>query len=346
MCLGVTLFLVLSGCSSEGDSVTGPVPTESARGVYVLNEGNFGRGNSTLSFYDPVLNTVFPAVFRSVNNRDLGDTGNDIAVHEGLAYIVVNFSDKLEIIDTGDHSSVATVSFPPGSNPYKIAIAPDLEKAYVTNLWDASVSVVDLTGLRLLTDKIQVGENPQGLAYAGGKVYVCNSGFGSARTVSVIDAWTDQVIKTLTLSDGPANIGVDSNGHLWIVCTGNFGFIDPSDETPGKLFVLDPTNDEVLDSIDVDGHPGEISFSSDGFAYVVGNLGIMKIDTRTAELIVSPFIPGSFYTVSIDEFSNDIYVCDAKDFQQNGTVALYSASGDLMREFEVGVGPGSVAFVR
>ncbi len=339
--------VLLTGCFGDGNGPVGALPPQFTKGVYILNEGNFTRGNSTLSFFLPDSNKVFADVFRTANGRDLGDTGNDIVVHGAHAYIVVNFSDKVEVISTNDHSSIATIPFLQGANPYKISIAPNLQKAYVTNLFQASVSVFDRITFEFLTEKIDVGENPQGVAFANGKVYVCNSGFGSGRSVSVIDASTDQVLKTITLSDGPANIGLDSDGSVWIVCSGDYGdFADPTDDTPGKLFALNPTTDEVVDSIEVGGHPGEIAFSNDGYVYVVGELGIIKVDTRTVEIVANPFIAGSFYTVAVDGITNEIYVADAKDFVQNGVVRVYSPSGVALNEFEVGIAPGSIAFVR
>ena len=340
------LAIFISDCIGNSNAILEAPPAQFTEGVYILNEGNFSRGNSTLSFYLPESQELFSDVFKSVNGRDLGDIGNDIVVHESRAYIVVNVSEKIEIISTIDHSSVATVKFRPGTSPYRIAIAPNLQRAYVTNLLEASVSVLDLNSLEFIVEKIEVGDNPWGLAYADGKVYVCNSGFGSGRTVSVIDGFTHQVINTIAVSENPTEVGLDSEGKLWIVCSGNFGFIDPSAETPGKFFVLNPTNDEILDSIEVGGHLGEIAFSNDGFAYVVGDLGIIKIDTENAAIVMDPFIPGVHYTVAVDGTTNEIYVSDGKDFVQNGVITVHTSAGVATNQFEVGVAPGSVAFVR
>ena len=228
-------------------------------------------------------------------------------------------------------------------------------KGYVTNRDAASVTVLDLDTFAVLRDSIPVGLNPEGMASAFGKVYVCNSGFGNGRTVSVIDASLDRVVRTLQVGDGPRFAKPTSDGAIWVLCAGSYGdFNNPNDDTPGKIFVINPISDLVVDSIVVDRrpgkHPGKMAVSFDGFAYVVLDNQILQFNTRIDQLVTSAFAIGSltsnFNTVGVDDFTGDVYVGDAKDFVRNGEVLVYRSDGFFKTRFETGVIPGTIQFKR
>ena len=46
-----------------------------------------------------------------------------------------------------------------------------------------------------------------GILYANGKIYVCNSGFGYDSTVTVLNATTGALIRTVVVGDSPSEIG-------------------------------------------------------------------------------------------------------------------------------------------
>src|SRR3990172_2501093 len=126
------VLLSLTGCKTSGTD-TPPETPPHTKGVYVLNEGNFGRPNSTLSFYVPDSNSTYQDVFGTVNSRSIGDTGNDIVLFGTKGFIVVNNSHKVEIFSTENNASLGTVQLP-NKSPRHIAVASET-KAYVTN-WE------------------------------------------------------------------------------------------------------------------------------------------------------------------------------------------------------------------
>jgi YVTN family beta-propeller protein len=74
-----------------------------------------------------------------------------------------------------------------GREPWCVAITPDDEKAFVTNMASGTVSVIS-TEKRKVVDTIKVGAEPFGCALTpdGRKLYVTNQ---SSNTVSVIDTY-------------------------------------------------------------------------------------------------------------------------------------------------------------
>lgn len=338
-----TLSLNFSGCSKEDSSLHPQLPTE-AKGVYILNEGNFNRGNSTLTFYIPDSNKVYDNIFESVNQKKLGDTGNSIAIHDGKAYIVVNGSNKIEIVATKTHKSIGTIILPAGSSPRHITIASNT-KAFVSNLYDNSVSVVDLT-TNTVTGKIPVGNNPEEMLIAGDNLYVTNSGFGKGNTITVIDLATNSIVKTLIVGDNPLHIRLWKTTTAIVLCGGDFGdFNNPNDDTPGKIFYIDLPNQSVKDSMSIGGHPFEMAIDKNENLYALGSAGVIKINLISKTTAPNSFISGSYYTIAFDEMRNQLYVTDPKDYLQPGTVKMYDLNGVLLRSFSAGINPGWIAFM-
>ncbi len=339
----IILAFLLSSCVTNPREDFGPIPLQT-QGVYVLNEGIPGRGNSTLTFYVPDSNKVYPDIFKSVNGRDLGDSGWDIAISGTRAFIVMSGSNKIEVIRTADDVSVRTVFLKAERGPFNIIIQGS--KAYVSNYYAQSVTVFDINNYNILRDSLGVDPYPQGMATALGKVYVCNSGRGEGRTVSVIDASTDRVVRNIEVGDGPTEARITSDGMLWVLCTGS-----SKRNTSGKIFVIQPSTDAIIDSISVSGRPVRITTSFDGFAYVVGDNRILKYNTRINWLVTSGFVVGSatsfLYSVAVDDFTGDVYVGDAtRNFDRNGEVRIYRSDGLIKGRFDTGIVPGTVTFKR
>jgi DNA-binding beta-propeller fold protein YncE len=342
------LVILLSGCSSPTEDL-GPIPLVT-QGVYVLSEGVPGQNNSTLTYFVPDSNKVLQDVFRAVNGRPLGDAGREMVVSGTFAYLLISGSNKIEVMRTSDNVSTATIPLKFGRNPFALAV--DGTNAYVTNHnLIGSVTVLNLTTNTVVLDSIGVGFYPEGLTTSAGKVYVCNSNQGSGRTVSVIDEGTGRLLGNIVVSDGPSCADVAPDGSVWILCTGSFGVSDSSiGETPGNIFVIDPLYDVVVDSIFVGGHPSDMTISLDGSVYVVEGNRIMKYNGLIDQLVSSGFVVGSvtsnFSTIAIDDYTNLLYIADAKDFVQNGEVQVYTPDGFFQRRFSTGVTPISIAFRR
>ena len=64
------------------------------KGVYIVNEGNFMYGNSSLSFYDPEAKRVYNDVFQARNSAPLGDVAQSVTIWNHMAFVVVNNSGK------------------------------------------------------------------------------------------------------------------------------------------------------------------------------------------------------------------------------------------------------------
>ena len=129
----------LGGCMKwdyadmEEFAATGP-------GLFITNEGNFQYGNATLSYYDPATKKVENEVFYRANAMKLGDVAQSMTIHNDLGWIVVNNSHVVFAIDLRTFKEVGRITNL--TSPRYIHFVSD-EKAYVTQLWDNRIFIVN-----------------------------------------------------------------------------------------------------------------------------------------------------------------------------------------------------------
>jgi hypothetical protein len=340
----MAIVVLLGGCVTDPDSISPVIPVPSAKGAYIVNEGTWGRGNASLSYYDLETFGVFNDIFQAANGRSLGDVANQMVVRNGRGYIVVNNSNRIEVIDLASNQAAGTINTGAGSSPRQIAFWGD-SVLLVTALYDNSVLLFSLEGQNQLS-RIQVGDNPEGIVVTNGKAFVANSGLGSGRTMSVISLLTRQVIKTIVVGDNPSSVALSSEGLVYVVCGGFYNdFSNPNDDTPAKVAIVDPRSDTVVDSLLLGGHASVIALTLDGRGYIPTSNRVVAIDTRVRR-VIGTFVNGSYYGVGVEEVSGDVYLTNPKDYLQPGEVFVYAANGQLRNRFGVGVIPGSIAFKR
>jgi len=323
-------------------------PPSVLKAVYILNEGNFGDPTGArLSLYDIDRETVYTDIYEAANNNaHLGSIGDDMKIANGKAYIVMSGSENLNVIGLDNHMLLQTASFP-GAAPHDLLIDAARNKAFVTRLYTSSILVLNLPTLAII-DSIRVGENPQGLALDGSNLFVCNSGYGASKTLTIVDARADTVRKTLTLADGPTNAVLAPGGKLWVACTGN-AFGTPA--TRGKVFIINTSTLAVEDSITfTENLWGSIAMGVDGFVYILGVAPgsfyggpLHRISLATKSVLLK-FIDGVFYGIAVDDISGDLYLTDAKNFSTNGEVLVFSTTGTLKKRFAAQRGPSVIAF--
>jgi DNA-binding beta-propeller fold protein YncE len=282
---------------------------------------------------------VYRDVYEAANSgAHLGSTGDDIKLYHGRAYMLMSHSENLVVISLENHLFLQSKTFS-GSTPHDILIDSVRNRAYVSRLFKSSIYVVELTTLNVI-DSVAVGENPQGMIVSNGDLYVCNSGFGEDRTVTVVDLNVDTVRTVIRVGDGPTNAAVAPDGKIWVACT---GISYPPPTTPGKVFVINPSSRAVVDSIVfTENLGGAISIGS-AYAFVIGQSGLHRINLATKSVTLG-FISGSFYALGVDGPSGDIYLTDARTFDVDGELQIYSSNGILKKRHFVQMLPGAIAF--
>ncbi|MDP4267963.1 MAG: DUF5074 domain-containing protein, partial [Bacteroidota bacterium] len=213
-----------------------------------------------------------------------------------------------------------------------------------------NIKVVDLTS-NTITKTIAAGKYPDKMILSGTKLFVINSaGLDKDSTITIIDTQTDTPLKTLVIGGDPTGIVTDSNGKIWVLCSGIEDYAAESNSTPGKIVRINPNDYSIEYSYtfpDNTKHPTELCTNSakKRLFYIYGS-GVSYYDITTSEIV--PFITpanGYIYGLGYDPKTDYIYLTDPKDFNSNGTVYRYnSTTGALKDNFQVGINPQEITF--
>lgn len=156
-----------------------------------------------------------PSGYKIVNRFHIeGDGGWDyLSIDESSARIFVSHGTVVQIIDEKDGRLLGTI--PDTKGVHGIAIAPDMNKAFISNGRDSSVTVVDLRTLSPLAKVSVTGQNPDAILYDqfSHKVFVFN---GRSSNATVIDAASNKVISTIKLSGKPEFSVSDGKGKIYV----------------------------------------------------------------------------------------------------------------------------------
>lgn len=344
-----TLF---TSCSSDDDLPDTPQQTgDYANGIFVLNEGSFGSGNASVSFVDADLENVTQGIFSSVNDGDpLGDTAQSMAFYEDYAFIVVNVSNKIEVVDRYTFERVTTLD--EGLvNPRYVAFSNG--NAYVTNWGDGGspnddyIAVIDLESFEV-EENIGVEEGPEKILSDNGTLYVAHQGGWSFNNkISVINASNNTLEELLTVGDVPSSI-VISNASLWVASAGLPSYSE--NESAGSITQIDLATLESVREFNFaepTEHPSNLVVREGTVYYTLGN-AVYGFNTTAETLPEEPLfeLEGINGIRGFEVRDSRIYVASpGADYSGNGSLNIYDLqSGDLIDEIEVGIIPNGVYF--
>ncbi|QXV64399.1 YncE family protein [Mucilaginibacter sp. 21P] len=349
------LASVFSSCRKDRITPDPVDPVAPANGIYILNEGNFSRNNSSLSFFSIASQTTTPDIFKTVNGRGLGDTGNDAKIYGSKMYIAVNVSSTIEVVDAKTAKSIKQIKLTNGGvDRQPRSIVFNKNKAFISS-YDGTVSVLDTASLTV--DKyITVGRNPEEMVISNGKLYVANSGgldyANPDKTVSVIDLTTLTEIKKVDItSTNPINIAADNYGDIYVLA---YGTDYPSKP---KLIIIDNKTDAVKTSKDIDaGYGTSFIVVGDNAYYITdaGKIAVYNVKTevtKSENFITDGTIFKAPYALAVDPVTQQIYVTDAIDYSSNGRLYTFNDAGknqDVNKKgyvMDTGINPGTIVLL-
>lgn len=335
--------LFLFSCKKETPEDENLVSTFEG-GIMVLNEGLFQQNNSSLSWINLSSGSVNNELFAQKAGRDLGDTGNDLKRYGNKIYIVVNVSSTVEIIDAKNGNPISQIQMVEGGIPKQPRYITFYgNKAYVS-CYDGYVDVIDTASL-VIENRIQVGSNPEDMVISNGKLFVANSGGlnypNVDSTVSVIDLTSQTELSKIIVGKNPGPMEVDQNGNVYTIARGNYSSI------PSKLVQIDPISNNVIQTYSF--KCSSIEKMNDKLLIMTDNAGTPSIDvfnpltaTFTATNLIDLTGITTPYKLHFDENLQQIYLTDAINYTNTGNLLIYSATGSLIKYFNVGLNPSSI----
>ncbi len=331
--------IAVIGCDEVNNT-----PGEYTNGIFVINEGAFGSSNSELSFIrsdNSVNNNLYGG-----NNGSLvlGDVFQSMHIANGNAYLVINNSNKVEVVDVDNLQNKATISgiiMPRYMVSYN---GKGYISEYVSYSSNGNIKVIDLSS-NTIVDSVQVGMLPENLLVVGDKILVANSGDSTLHLVNT----SNLTVTNIGDVDFPKYITKTNDGNIWILYTGHPGWMGVN--TDGGLLVLNSTATSIVKNITIGStptqNPSQLATDGNNLYYEYqGN--VYKIDKSATVAPASPFIGSpamSLYGLGYYSANNVLLVADAKNFISSGLVKRYNAStGVLIDTLNVGVAPNGFIF--
>ena len=383
MILGV-IISILSSCRGDEHIVVSDVqiirdkidPNSKIAGMYLVNEGNMGSNKCTLDYLDYTEGIYMRNIYPERNPtivKELGDVGNDVQIYGNKLYIIVNCSNKVEVLDARTGVRIKQIEIP---NCRYICFRR--EHAYVSSyvagvLIDpnaplGAVFKIDTASLQVV-DKVTVGYQPEEMVVLGDYLYVANSGGYRVpyydNTVSVVEfegfRQEQQIVVGLNLH----RIKADKYGKLWVSSRGNYNDIySPYGSVPSNLFVLDKRvgyNEMIVtDTINVPCsnmaiHGDSLYLCSHDYDNITqqSTLTYGIINIKTKKVVSKNFITDGTekeikmpYGISIHPETGDIYVTDAKNYVSTGTLSCYNKEGKRKWRVSTGDIPAHMVYLK
>lgn len=336
------------------DAISTPIePEKTFEGIYFLNSGKMGSNNATLSFYNLTTKQMDADVFKTVNERGLGDTANDMIVYGSKMYIAVYNSNVIEVTDLKGKSIKQIKSN--GEELLPRFFTSYEGKVYVS-LYDGYVARLDTASLEI-EKKVKVGRNPEQLVVANHKLYVANSGgldysteLGYDKTVSVVDIESFTENKKIDVVLNPVNLTTDNQGDVYLVSMGDYGAI------PNTFQRIDSKTDEV--STITETNATELASTGDKLYILYSQydadwnqvISYICYDAVQEKVLNTHFITDGTsiakpYKIGADPVTGSIYVTES-DYKNNGDVYAFDQEGKKLFQYEVGLNPVKTLYVK
>ena len=339
-------------------------------GMYLVNEGNMGSNKCTLDYLDYVQGYYVRNLYAERNPhviKELGDVGNDIQVYGSKLYVVVNCSNKVEVLNAYTGVRIGQINIP-NCRYIRFHRGYAYVSSYVgpvqLNNPDAvrgAVYKVDTVSLKPVA-KCTVGFQPDELEVLGQYIYVANSGGYMApaydNTVSVIEIEGFKQVEKIPVGINLHRIKADGYGKLWVTSRGDYNKIH------SNLYVLQKKKGrnemEVTDTLDIPCSNFCISgdslyyYSTEWNNFTQSNTityGI--VNTKTKKKVSDAFITDGTekditipYGIKVHPETGEIYVTDAKNYVSSGVLHCYTHDGRHKWSVRTGDIPAHLCFIR
>ena len=358
-----TAVSIFSSCSSDDNDNIKPDDSfaSSKTGMYILNQGKMGDNNANMGYYDQATSTVTPKIFQSQNDGlKLGETAQDMIVYGSKMYISITGSNRIYVTDlnckllkgTDGKETIITLN-----NSQDIPQQPHSLIAYKGNVYatfyGGCVARIDTTSLAI-DKQVATEAYPEKMTIVNNNLYVTNrSGYSAGEestTISKIDLTAFSSATKITVAYNPTQITSDASGTIYVAGWGQFGDdtkpatfqkIDSETGDVSSISNLSVTNMVVKNDKVLLIYSDPITYASSLAYYDITN---NKLETQSFVSTEKPL--SSAQTITIDPTNSNIYIT-MSDFMTEGSVNIYSASGEFMKSIDTGgINPIGVYFPR
>ena len=342
LALGVILMsaLTFTACSDDKD-FTYTQPTVSNTDVYVACAGNWNQNDGTVGILDynsesrPTAPYIYSDAYRTQNGIGIGDA-QDLIVFGTKLVVTCTTSSKVEVLDRMGKKE-QTIKLHNASPRY---LATDGNYVYFSAYNGKVYKMNPNNPVQPLVDSVEVGDHPEALSVANGKLYANISGYGNGNTVAVVDCNSFKKTKTLTVGKNPYNQSIAVGNDIY--------FVSMFNNDDALVQKINAKNDEVRKLFKA----SSIAYSAKKNAlvclyatYYDTNKRFFIYDLATGketDLDMTDLKNPS--QVNVDRYGN-IYVIDTPSYTAPNEVFYYSPEGKLIQgKIVVGYSAQNVRF--
>ncbi len=331
------LSMAFSACEKTPIVLPKAVPGDSlSQGMLIGSEGNFQWGNASLSFLDKQSGTLYEDVYKTVNQKPLGDVLQSMCSWQDKIYLVLNNSGKIEIINKHSFKSEGSIV---GLRAPRYMLPISAQTAYVSDLYDNHLSIVNLSTLQVSGKIACPGWTEEMLSF-GEKVFVCNK---YQAYLYVIDTKTQSLSDSIFIGYGAISLALDKNNKLWVLTTGN---ANGNNKVEPQLHCLLPSQNSIEKTIGLGmGNLPlklQINAGKDKLYWLVQDVWSMDInDIAKPATKLIPSNGRTFYGLGYDAYQKQIWVSDAKDYVQKSELLIYNEDGTYIKSLRAGINTSS-----
>lgn len=332
-------FLLLACGKEEMKVITG---ADFTKGVFIVNEGQFGSGTGTITYFNPETDSLIQDVFgRQNEGRPLGNITQSMIKVGDKYFIAVNNAAKVVVVNSSDFKFIKEIDsiFLPR---YFVHSGSSLfVSAWGADFASGEIVVIDANELSIKS-RIAVGGAPEGLWIKEKKLYAAISTVVSpSNQVAVVDIEELKLLKTVAVSDNPKFFTEDASGNVWVLCSGNTDFANPANNTDGALVKFN--NDSPSTTYVLPNGSNYITVNSEKTTayYAIGGL-IKSVNFADGSEQVVYDSNAFIYYFTRDAQKNVFYLSDPGDFQSPGKVKVVDGQGQVQRTVDAGIIPGYI----
>lgn len=324
------------------DLLEGVIPH---KGVFVINEGGFGYNNASLSYINFDTDEVSNQVYEARNGETVGDVFQSMIIVNEVAYLAVDNSDKLLVVQVETLEKIRAVT---SVNGPRYLVYDEVNNL----LWVSQYHAVNVVGISLsdfsikhqinLPDYVVSGAVlPSGsdeMILEGNKLYVSNFRRPYAY---VINTTTAELVDSFYVGYGVNNLMLHEQA-IWAAGSGDAGL---NEMATLSVYSIGNLNQLYIET------------STQGFADLAWNPIKKEVmvqhgnsilafapETYKSHTLITATQGQNFYGMNVNQLNGDVWLTDALDYQQNGAVLKYNKDGELQNDYEVGLIPNNLVF--
>jgi DNA-binding beta-propeller fold protein YncE len=154
----------------------------------------------------------FSQYHQTANLLLAGEGGWDyFEVDPSSGHVFIPRDTHIQVLD-GQLKQVADISGVDGA--HAIVFAPDLKKAFLST--DASVSVLDMSAMKISGKTALAGKDPDAILYDKFSHRVFTFNGGGTEDATAVDALTGKIVDNISLGGKPETAQTDGEGHIFV----------------------------------------------------------------------------------------------------------------------------------